>query len=90
MDILDACKASRRNRPKVSAGTACGCYFCLRVFDGAAVTEWADLDEQTALCPNCGIDSVWPGATDAGVLAAAHEHWFCERPNSNYTTPTVG
>ena len=81
MDIEQACNMSRRNRAAVTAAKECGCYFCLRSFPATDVVEWADLDEMTALCPNCGIDSVLPGVTDADALAAANERWFCETPN---------
>jgi len=89
MDIEQACRASRRNRAKVQAAKECGCYFCLRSFPSTDVVDWADLDEMTALCPHCGIDSVLPSVTDKEALIAANERWFCETPNLNSTTPDV-
>lgn len=35
----------------------CGCFSCLETFDSSDVVETCD-NGQTALCPNCGIDSV--------------------------------
>ena len=77
-DIEQAARLSRRNRAAVKAAVHCGCYYCLRTFESSAVKEWADLDEQTALCPLCAIDSVLPNVTDVAVLNAANERWFCE------------
>jgi hypothetical protein len=56
----------------------------LAVFPPSEIEEWVDADEQgigqTALCPNCGIDSVigsksgYP--TTKEFLQAMGEHWF--------------
>ena len=90
MDIEQACNLSRRNRESVAAVNECGCYFCLRVFQATDVVEWADIDEMTALCPICGVDSVLPGVTDVDVLASAHERWFCETPNGPHERAAEG
>ena len=37
--------------------TQCGCFHCLRTFESKDIKEWTDNNE-TALCPYCGIDSV--------------------------------
>lgn len=74
--VEGASKLSYRNHDQIREGAPCGCYFCLHVFDGGAVTEWTDAG-QTALCPRCDIDAVLPGVTDASALQAAHESWFC-------------
>jgi hypothetical protein len=36
----------------------CGCFYCLRIFDPYEIEEWIEDEEDTALCPYCGIDSV--------------------------------
>ena len=57
-DDLDAAHLhSFRNRPLLEKGGRCGCFFCLAEYDASAVTKWVD-DGRTALCPQCGIDSV--------------------------------
>lgn len=38
-------------------GSRCGCFYCLKIFDGIAIADWVD-HGQTALCPHCGIDSI--------------------------------
>ena len=49
-------------------------------FKPADILEWTD-DDQTALCPNCGIDSVigdksgYP-VTDLDFLKQMHTYWF--------------
>jgi hypothetical protein len=52
-------------------------------FHAAKITEWIDGPgaEGTALCPNCGIDSVIGDASglpvaDAGFLDEMNAHWF--------------
>ena len=74
-DPDNAIVLSRNNRDKITDGVQCGCYFCIEVYDGAEIEEWAD-GGQTALCPKCGIDSVIPNETDKEYLTAACEHWF--------------
>lgn len=75
MDIEQAPKLSMCNHGEIAEMVQCGCYFCCEVFDGKEVTEWTD-ENQTAVCPRCGVDSVLPGVTDTGVLLATHERWF--------------
>ena len=45
----------------------CGCFYCLSIFPPNAIEEWIQEQEdcprgpgKTAVCPNCGIDSVLP------------------------------
>jgi hypothetical protein len=50
-----------RNRDEVLASSVCGCFYCCAVFPSAEVEDWTDSqvgEETTALCPNCGIDSI--------------------------------
>jgi len=75
MDAKLAPELSSNNRDDVCPGVPCGCYFCLRRFDGGTVVEWVD-DEKTALCPFCGVDAVLPAVTDADDLVGANEMWF--------------
>ena len=87
--VEQACSMSRHNKQAVRDENECGCYFCIRSFPSSAVVEFADRNADTALCPNCGIDSVLPGVTDKAILSTAHERWFCETANLNSTTPTT-
>jgi hypothetical protein len=80
-DILTAShKLSIRHREDILHSDNCGCFYCLTVFKPADILEWTD-DDQTALCPNCGIDSVigdksgYP-VTDLDFLKQMHTYWF--------------
>ena len=56
----------------------CGCFHCLSTFMAERVTQWTD-DEDTALCPVCGVDAVLSSATDvitADALEQMHARWF--------------
>jgi hypothetical protein len=68
-------RLSFRNRARVAIAARCGCFYCEAVFPSPEVGKWVD-DEQTALCPRCGIDSVLADVTDAGVLRALHHYRF--------------
>ena len=82
-DILRAHRHSSRHRAEVFASAACGCFYCGATFPPAAIAEWVDEWEeigQTALCPQCGIDSVIGSESGYPLtpefLAAMHQHWF--------------
>jgi hypothetical protein len=34
----------------------CGCYLCLKIFDGSAIKAW--MDETHPFCPYCDLDMV--------------------------------
>lgn len=65
------------HREKLLAGRRAGCFYCLSIFDPEMIMEWTD-DEQTAMCPICGIDSVLPDSADLTkeFLKRMHEEWF--------------
>lgn len=58
------------HRKEVLAGT-CGCFYCLRTFEGSEVERWIDRkrtgEPNTAMCPHCGLDMVLPAARDLPV-----------------------
>lgn len=63
------------NRLAISDDTDCGCFFCISIYKGKEITDWADKGE-TALCPNCGVDSLIPNETDEEYLTKMCEKWF--------------
>ena len=80
------------HRREILASTECGCFYCQTVFAPSSIEEWIEetggnygqsLDPFTALCPECGIDSVigdaspFP-ATDPAFLYSMHARWFGE------------
>jgi hypothetical protein len=73
---------SRANKQALAKAEKCGCYFCLRIYAPETIDEWVqDKAGETALCPNCSIDSVIPDSpevpVDLELLKAAHRRWFC-------------
>ena len=51
--------------------TNCGCFYCLSIFPPDEIKDWINESEncprgpgKTAICPNCGIDSVLPDTID--------------------------
>lgn len=71
---------SFENEQAVLSSQKCGCYYCQRVFDSSAITEWVDdCNARTALCPYCGVDAVIPDSTvnlSDELLSRMYERWF--------------
>jgi uncharacterized paraquat-inducible protein A len=67
------------HRAELQTSSHCGCFYCSVIFTPVDITEWID-EEQTALCPKCGIDSVissisgYPITTN--FLHQMHDKWF--------------
>lgn len=58
----------------------CGCFYCCETFSFYEIEEWVDRGV-TALCPECGIDSVIGNASGYPVeekhfLKAMRGYWF--------------
>ena len=59
-----------RNKKQIDESKECGCFYCKSTFKPEAITRWCDNDgrgDPTALCPNCGIDSVIGDACGCNV-----------------------
>ncbi len=69
---------TRLNRMELEASEVCGCIACERIYFPSEIVRW--VDEETALCPHCGVDAVVGSASGIpimpGVLRRAHERWF--------------
>ena len=51
-------KHSIYNREELEKSRNIGCFYCMEIFHNPKkITEWCD-GGQTALCPNCAIDSL--------------------------------
>lgn len=81
-DLQKAHTGSTRHRRDIERSAFCGCFCCERVFNAADITEWID-EDQTAMCPRCGIDSVLGSANcvpfrlnGAEFLARMSARWF--------------
>ncbi len=55
--IKNAHVCSSNNRHQLSKSKKCGCFYCLKIFNSKLITDWCNNNE-TAICPFCGIDSV--------------------------------
>ena len=73
-------RQSSRHRSRVESAQRCACFYCKRFFTAAEITEWVDSNEDTALCPLCGIDSVVPEIAgeqiSQEILDAMYSYWF--------------
>jgi hypothetical protein len=78
-ELKQAHKHSFKNRSGIQRSTECGCFYCGKKFAPEAITDWID-DGQTALCPNCGIDSVLGSSSGFPIskelLDEMCDHWF--------------
>ena len=74
---------SSNHRDEILASGVCGCFYCLATFGPEEIDEWVDERDGVgtcALCPRCGIDSVFGSASafpaTPEFLAAMHDYWF--------------
>lgn len=78
-ELQAAHNRSFRNRRCIAASTTCGCFYCESTYPAKDVVEFVR-DEETALCPKCGIDSVIGDASgielSAGFLQEMYDRWF--------------
>jgi NAD-dependent SIR2 family protein deacetylase len=57
----------------------CSCFYCFARFKARDIATWID-DDETALCPHCGMDSVLPDVPlytlDKNLLDEMHAYFF--------------
>jgi hypothetical protein len=66
------------------ASSICGCFYCTAQYPPEKIVDWIDEDlagqGQTALCPECGIDSVIGDKSGFDVslefLIEMRAYWF--------------
>ena len=80
-ELQSAHDRSFRNKPNIVASALCGCFYCRKTCAPSDVREWVRVEEDTALCPHCGIDALIGDAsglpvTDAAFLFEMYEHYF--------------
>lgn len=79
-DYVVAHQFSIYNKAQLEASTKCGCFCCLKIFLPEEITDWVDPDEDTALCPYCGIDSVIGDASGYEIsevfMKKMQDRWF--------------
>ena len=81
IDLVYAHTLATDNRQKLSQASVCGCFYCLRIFDPKEIV-WEIDDDNTAMCPHCGIDSVIAESDTLPITKAflkkMREYWFSE------------
>jgi hypothetical protein len=82
--LRDAHKCSIFHQSQIMQSEVCGCFYCMSTFSPREIKEWTDIDSPlgaTALCPQCGIDSVIGSASgfpidDNDFLIQMNKYWF--------------
>lgn len=79
VDAIGAHTHSSAHRADIEASGMCGCFYCCELFKPTMIDDWTD-EEQTALCPNCGIDSVIGDKSGYPIekyfMRLMHRRWF--------------
>ena len=80
--LKQAHKKSIYHETKILNSNLCGCFYCKGTFEPKKILEWTDEDSKkgkTAMCPNCGIDSVLDDEfpiEDKEFLNQMNKLWF--------------
>ena len=78
-DLEAAHKHCSGHRDEIAASTACGCFYCVSIFQPNEIEDWVN-NGGSALCPRCGIDSVIGDASGfpvtIGFMASMRRRWF--------------
>ena len=81
-DPIRAHELSVGNRQSLLQDQSCGCFYCLRTFRSGEVTQWYGDQDDTAVCPYCGIDAVIGGSSGVVItrefLKEMRQYWFTE------------
>ena len=77
---IQAHKRCANHKREIEKSAFCGCFYCCIVYPPASIVEWVD-DGKTAICPECGIDSVVGDASgfpvgDKAFLTEMNGLWF--------------
>lgn len=79
-DVSAAHKFSIYNRRQIMKSKLCGCFYCCEIFTPDKITNWLNEGCGTALCPECGIDSVIGDASGYPItkefMQDMHKRWF--------------
>lgn len=78
MTLTEVHRYSSQHRAILQQSQHCGCFYCLEVFEYSEIEDWID-DEQTAMCPHCGVDAVlprFPQYVEKDLLNAMHQLFF--------------
>lgn len=87
---------SNNHKKALSSEQRCGCFYCQTIFSSKDILDWLEDDNPcdrlgTALCPNCGIDSVIGESSGFEIttdfLRAMNYKWFQSGNGSSIHTP---
>ncbi len=81
--LREAHGPSFENKHQILVSKMAGCFYCKRIYPTSDITEddyTQDKNDETVLCPHCGIDSVIGDASgyelSVEFLEAMHKLWF--------------
>ena len=82
-DLEEANKHTLFHREELMQSETCGCFQCGAIFKPDEIKEW-EYEKKgvgtTALCPNCGMDTVVGSASGYPInedfLTQMHQRWF--------------
>jgi hypothetical protein len=78
-DHVRAHKFCRSNRELIRKSETCGCFHCASIVSSRSVSSWCD-EDQTGLCPQCGVDSLVPAAAgfpmNQAFMKKMRRFWF--------------
>ncbi len=80
LELKSAHSHCLRHKAEIARSKTCGCFHCKSTFPPSKITVWLE-EEETALCPNCMIDSVIGDASgypvaDEMFLSEMHQFFF--------------
>lgn len=80
-DYIEAHDYCTNNKQKLVDDQICGCFYCGKIFEPSQIEEWIeDSEDNTALCPYCGIDSIIGESSGYPItqefLKKMNAYWF--------------
>lgn len=68
------------NKELITLSNKCYCFYCNKVFSSNEIKDYIGEYLDTALCPNCNIDSIIPDAIDEelneNIIKDMNKYWF--------------
>ena len=79
--LIEAQAHTANHRAEIALSNVAGCFYCCTTFSPDRIEDWLDEGDGTAMCPNCGIDSVIGDSSgfpvsDTEFLKQMHKVWF--------------
>lgn len=76
-------KHTIKNRTEIEHSKMCGCASCCNIYPATDIVDfYNDVQGETAVCPECGVDAVIGDACglpiNEKVLEELYKDWFCD------------